>query len=59
MSDQIKELVKDNTDYFQGKKMKFINRASFFQCIADPDPDPDRAGGFIAAQQRPKDNDCD
>ena len=57
MSDQIKELVKDNTDYFRGKKMKFVNRASFFQCIGDPDPD--RAGGFIAAQQRPKDNDCD
>ena len=58
MDVQIKALKKKNETYFQGMELEFNNRASFFQCIADPDSG--RAGGFIAVQQkkRPKIEGC-
>lgn len=50
MTEVISELTLANEAYFNGKELRFDNRASFFQCVVDPI----RPGGYIAAQKRLK-----
>ena len=44
----LERLAADHEEYFRGKELRFDNRASFFQCIADPT----RPGCYIAVQRR-------
>ena len=44
MHGMIERLEAANADYFRGKVLRLDNRASFFQCIGDPE----KPGGYIA-----------
>ena len=48
MDSVIKQLQMQNKSYFRGKEFCYDNRASFIQCV----PDPDREGCYIAGQIR-------
>ena len=48
MAKVISELTDSNEAYFNGKELRFDNRANFFQCVVDPV----RPGSYIAAQKR-------